>query len=232
MSVWYKGLGCPLYRQQALEIGARDPQIAPFGVQRNHTIALLSRLDHALLASQQEALGIRRDLRDIRWIVSHLGNQPVDEIGHLAAVVRHYMPVRPLCVRLNAHVCQPFCGNNFYSIERSERPKWDGRGAIVCGHHRILTIVAKDFAAFATKIERERREDEMMTNENNENLRTLGGVIAHVITHSMHHRAQAMYIMDRLGVPDIIEGDVLGWEAQARGWGWADGGSTGTMVAG
>jgi uncharacterized damage-inducible protein DinB len=95
-----------------------------------------------------------------------------------------------------------------------------------------LTIVAKDFAAFATKIERAGREDEMMTNENNENVRTLGGVIAHVITHSMHHRAQAMYIMDRLGVSDIIEGDVLGWEAQARGWGWADGGSTGTMVVG
>jgi len=95
-----------------------------------------------------------------------------------------------------------------------------------------LTAVAKDFAAFATNVERERREDEMMTNENNENLRTLGGVIAHVITHNMHHRAQAMYIMDKLGMSDIIEGDVLGWEAVARGWGWLDGGSTGSMMAG
>jgi uncharacterized damage-inducible protein DinB len=95
-----------------------------------------------------------------------------------------------------------------------------------------LTTVAKDFAAFATKVEREGREDEMMTNENNENLRTLGGVIAHVITHNMHHRAQAMYIMNKLGMSDIIEGDVLGWESVARGWGWADGGSTGTMLAG
>lgn len=95
-----------------------------------------------------------------------------------------------------------------------------------------LTTVAKDFAAFATHVEREGREDEMMTNEHNENLRTLGGVIAHVITHNMHHRAQAMYIMDKLGMSDIIEGDVLGWEAVARGWGWADGGSTGTILAG
>jgi uncharacterized damage-inducible protein DinB len=95
-----------------------------------------------------------------------------------------------------------------------------------------LTTVAKDFAAFATTVEREGREDEMMTNENNENLRTLGGVIAHVITHNMHHRAQAMYIMNKLGISDIIEGDVLGWEAVARGWGWIDGGSTGTMQAG
>jgi uncharacterized damage-inducible protein DinB len=95
-----------------------------------------------------------------------------------------------------------------------------------------LTKVAKSFAAFATKVEREGREDEMMINQDNEGLRTLGGVIAHVITHNMHHRAQAMYILDQLGVSDIIEGDVLGWESQARGWGWADGGSTGTMLAG
>jgi uncharacterized damage-inducible protein DinB len=95
-----------------------------------------------------------------------------------------------------------------------------------------LRAVAKDFAAFATRVERERREDEMLTGENNENLRTVGAVIAHVITHNMHHRAQAMYIMDKLGMTDIIEGDVLGWEAVARGWGWVDGGSTGAMLAG
>jgi uncharacterized damage-inducible protein DinB len=95
-----------------------------------------------------------------------------------------------------------------------------------------LTAVAKDFAAFATKVEREGREDEMMTNEKGENLRTLGGVIAHVITHNMHHRAQAMYIMTKLGIADILEGDVLGWEAIARGWGWVDGGSTGTILPG
>src|SRR5215212_2806367 len=34
-----------------------------------------------------------------------------------------------------------------------------------------LTAVAKDFAAFATSVEREGREDQMLTNEKNENLR-------------------------------------------------------------
>ncbi len=95
-----------------------------------------------------------------------------------------------------------------------------------------LTIIAKDFAGFATTVEREGRADEIVTNPANGNRRSLGGVIAHLITHSMHHRAQALYILDQLEVPNVIEGDVLGWEAQARGWGWEDGGSYGSMVPG
>ena len=42
--------------------------------------------------------------------------------------------------------------------------------------------------------------------------KTLGGAIAHVITHSMHHRAQAMIMMEQLGLTDHIEGDALTWE--------------------
>ena len=95
-----------------------------------------------------------------------------------------------------------------------------------------LTIVAKDFAEFTMKVEREGRADEMVTNLGNGNRRSLGGVIAHLITHSMHHRAQILYMMEQLGVPNVLEGDALGWEAQARGWGWDEGGSYGTMVAG
>ena len=94
-----------------------------------------------------------------------------------------------------------------------------------------LTIVAKDFAEVAARVEREGRADEMVTNAGNGNKRSLGGVIAHLITHSMHHRAQILYIMEQLGVPNVIEGDALGWESQARGWGWGDGGSYGRPVA-
>lgn len=95
-----------------------------------------------------------------------------------------------------------------------------------------LTIVAKDFAEFATRVEREGRADEMVMNSGNGNQRSLGGVIAHIITHSMHHRAQILSMLEQLGVPNVIEGDALGWESQARGWGWADGGSYGEMAAG
>jgi len=45
--------------------------------------------------------------------------------------------------------------------------------------------------------------------------KTLGGGIVHVLTHSMHHRAQAIHILRRLGVQGVPEGDVLSWEQQA-----------------
>ncbi len=94
-----------------------------------------------------------------------------------------------------------------------------------------LTLVSKAFADIALRIERQGREDELITNPRNGNKRTYGGVIAHLITHSMHHRAQILAMLDSLGVPDVLEGDALGWESVARGWGWSDGGSYGNMVA-
>lgn len=42
--------------------------------------------------------------------------------------------------------------------------------------------------------------------------KSYGGAIAHVVTHSMHHRAQLSHMLRRLGAPDVPEGDVLGWE--------------------
>jgi uncharacterized damage-inducible protein DinB len=44
--------------------------------------------------------------------------------------------------------------------------------------------------------------------------KTYGGAIAHVITHSMHHRAQLLYMLRQLGLQDLPEGDVLSWEQQ------------------
>jgi uncharacterized damage-inducible protein DinB len=44
--------------------------------------------------------------------------------------------------------------------------------------------------------------------------KTYGGAIAHVITHSMHHRAQLLYMMKALGLRNLPEGDVFSWESQ------------------
>jgi uncharacterized damage-inducible protein DinB len=46
--------------------------------------------------------------------------------------------------------------------------------------------------------------------------KTYGGAIAHVITHSMHHRAQLLYMLRQLGLTGLPEGDVLSWEQQQR----------------
>jgi uncharacterized damage-inducible protein DinB len=44
--------------------------------------------------------------------------------------------------------------------------------------------------------------------------KTYGGAITHVITHSMHHRAQLLYMLRQLGLKHLPEGDVLSWEHQ------------------
>ncbi len=100
------------------------------------------------------------------------------------------------------------------------------------GMLKRLTIAAKDFSEIAIQVDIENRAGEMVTNPDNGRKRSMGGVIAHLITHSMHHRAQILFMLDQLGVEDVLEGDVLGWESQARGWGWEDGGSYGKSVAG
>jgi uncharacterized damage-inducible protein DinB len=46
--------------------------------------------------------------------------------------------------------------------------------------------------------------------------KTYGGAITHVITHNMHHRAQLLFMLDSLGLRDLPEGDLLGWEMNYR----------------
>ena len=76
-----------------------------------------------------------------------------------------------------------------------------------------------ELAAISKKIAREERWDDRFTDilDNPPQSKTFGGTIAHVITHSMHHRAQAMYMLEKLGIQDHIEGDVLSWEQTALG---------------
>ena len=42
------------------------------------------------------------------------------------------------------------------------------------------------------------------------------GAIVHLATHGMHHRAQLLYMLRRLGVQNQPEGDALTWERLAR----------------
>ncbi len=83
-----------------------------------------------------------------------------------------------------------------------------------------LSAVSRDFANLARKIAREQRYDDCFldTLDDPPRLKTFGGVIGHVITHDMHHRAQVMFLMEKVGLEDHIEGDLLSWESSAFGW--------------
>lgn len=49
--------------------------------------------------------------------------------------------------------------------------------------------------------------------------KSFGAGILHIATHNMHHRAQLLFMLRRLGVTDAPEGDAMGWECQYVG-GW------------
>jgi uncharacterized damage-inducible protein DinB len=82
--------------------------------------------------------------------------------------------------------------------------------------HRLHSA-ANDLAEVSKAVANRDGWDENWTDpsENPPVERTYGGSIAHVITHSMHHRAQLLYMLRRLGVEGLPEGDVLSWEHQA-----------------
>ncbi len=83
-----------------------------------------------------------------------------------------------------------------------------------------LTVVSRDFAKIARHIARSQRFDDCFvdTLDTPPTQKTFGGAIGHVITHNMHHRAQVMFLMEKVGIQDHIEGDLLSWESQAFGW--------------
>jgi uncharacterized damage-inducible protein DinB len=76
------------------------------------------------------------------------------------------------------------------------------------------------FVAFdlARSLREAQRWDELWLDvlDNPPRQKTYGGAVAHVLTHSHIHRGEILHMLSRLGVPNLIEGDVLSWESQAR----------------
>lgn len=83
--------------------------------------------------------------------------------------------------------------------------------------HR-LDEIAPLFAETARDVEHRKAWEEtwLDTVAEPHRVRSLGGTIGHLITHSMHHRAQLIWMLKQVGVADVPEGDLLSWERQAR----------------
>jgi len=101
-----------------------------------------------------------------------------------------------------------------------ERPVQKRTGDSLAELIERLSIISRDFANVARRIARDQRYDDcfMDTLDNPPRLKTFGGTIAHLITHSMHHRAQIMFLMEKVALNEHIEGDLLGWESKSFGW--------------
>jgi len=86
-----------------------------------------------------------------------------------------------------------------------------------------LDVVAEQLLSLGKNVEDEQREDDFFVDylDDPPCRKPLGAGLVHVATHGMHHRAQCLYIMRRLGVKNLIEGDAIGWELMHRGLkGW------------
>lgn len=97
-------------------------------------------------------------------------------------------------------------------------PGTESSGRSVSGLINRLDVVAEELALVASRIVREGGLDELFVDSLDDPpaKKSYGGAIVHVLTHSMHHRAQVLYLLRRLGVQDLIEGDVLSWEARLQ----------------
>jgi uncharacterized damage-inducible protein DinB len=79
-----------------------------------------------------------------------------------------------------------------------------------------LDEAAADFEAFARKITDSGKLDGQFTDvlAVPPHKLTFGGTIAHLITHSLTHRVEILHMLQRLGLHNLPEGDVLSWEEQ------------------
>jgi uncharacterized damage-inducible protein DinB len=100
------------------------------------------------------------------------------------------------------------------------RPVQRQSGATIPELLNRLSLVSRDFTFFARKIAREKRWDDCFvdTLDTPPKPKSYGGVIGHVLTHNMHHRAQVMFLMEQVGLTEHLEGDLLSWENVSSGW--------------
>lgn len=142
----------------------------------------------------------------------HLTDEQLDrefDIGHRTAraTLQH--------VVFNMEVWSDLMAGRPVQLERGARPQDRSVPALIAR----LDRAASALAGIARSVARRGAWDERWVDVLDEPPaeKTYGGGIAHVITHSMHHRAQLLYILRRLGVQDLPEGDVLSWEQHAAG---------------
>jgi uncharacterized damage-inducible protein DinB len=100
------------------------------------------------------------------------------------------------------------------------RPVENRTGTSIDDLRNRLHKAGRELAELARKVARESRWDDVFVDvlDQPPQKKTYGGGIGHLLTHSMHHRAQIMYMLESLGKREHIEGDLLSWESQAFGW--------------
>ncbi len=101
--------------------------------------------------------------------------------------------------------------------ERPVRPDPAGPQSVADFQQRYTAAAAK-FGELA----REQRDADLLDDtyldvlDQPPRAKSFGGTLLHVLTHNHQHRAELLHLLQRLGVSDLVEGDVLSWEQQAQ----------------
>ncbi len=80
----------------------------------------------------------------------------------------------------------------------------------------LLDRAGRELEDVVSRVDREGRYDEMMQAEFLPERFTRGTAVVHVLTHGMHHRAQALNMLRRLGLTDLPDLDAIEWELRTR----------------
>lgn len=88
----------------------------------------------------------------------------------------------------------------------------------IAGMKQRLQVAAVHLRRIARRVADAGAWDELWTDHLDQppSQKAFGTSIAHVITHSMHHRAQILNMMRHSGVTDLPEGDVFSCEQAAK----------------
>jgi uncharacterized damage-inducible protein DinB len=80
----------------------------------------------------------------------------------------------------------------------------------------LLDQAARELEGVASRVGEDGRDEELMQAQFRPERFTRGTAIVHVLTHGMHHRAQALNMLRHLGVTDLPELDAVEWEVRTR----------------
>lgn len=101
-----------------------------------------------------------------------------------------------------------------WSSLMAEQPFERATDQTIPGMIRRLDVAADRLKSVARRVADSEAWDELWRDylDDPPQQKSFGTAIAHVITHSMHHRAQLLYMLRLSGVTNLPEGDVFSWE--------------------
>ncbi|HAH44669.1 DinB family protein [Gimesia sp.] len=119
---------------------------------------------------------------------------------------------------LRATLHHIICNMEIWSTLMAAEPIEPQSDQSIAGLLQRLTVAATRLESTGKQVAAEQAWDEVWIDvlDDPPREKTFGTGLAHIITHSMHHRAQLLYLLRLSGVESLPEGNVFTWETQIK----------------